>query len=123
MGYLYKMGADEILWRYVPEFECDSILVKAHGGAPGGHYAGKSTTQKILCTGLWWPKLHKDSKHIVRRTMPINKLVDHRRGMNYCYTLRYLCKHFRSGRSILLGQFSHLGRKRACATLSLPQNV
>lgn len=48
-GNLYKMGADEILQRYVPNFERDSILAKAHGGATRGHYAGKAT-------------LHKDSK-------------------------------------------------------------
>lgn len=32
-GHLYKMGADEILQRYVSDFECDSILFEAHGGA------------------------------------------------------------------------------------------
>jgi len=43
-GHLYKMGADEILRHYVPEFERRSILAKAHGGAMGGHYARKATT-------------------------------------------------------------------------------
>eukprot|EP00253_Pinus_taeda_P025288 PITA_25288 len=51
-----------IFVRYVPDFEHDSILTEAHGGATGGHYAGNETTQKILCTGLWWATLHKDSK-------------------------------------------------------------
>lgn len=44
------------------EFEKNNILVEAHGRVMGGHYAGKETAQKILCTGLWWPILHKDSK-------------------------------------------------------------
>lgn len=56
-GHLYKMGADEILRRYVPEFECDRILTEAHGGAAGGHYAGKATAHNILHVGLWWPTL------------------------------------------------------------------
>lgn len=43
-GHLYKMGFDEILRRYVPEFERSSILADAHGGAVGGHYEGKETT-------------------------------------------------------------------------------
>eukprot|EP00253_Pinus_taeda_P027851 PITA_27851 len=62
VGYLYKMGSSEILRCYVLEFEWNSILIEAHGGAAGGHYAGKETTQKILHTGFWWPTLHKDSK-------------------------------------------------------------
>eukprot|EP00253_Pinus_taeda_P012745 PITA_12745 len=52
VGHLYKMGAEEILRRYVPDFERNNILSEAHGGATGGHYAGKGTTQKILRAGL-----------------------------------------------------------------------
>jgi len=65
-GYLYKMGSDKILRRYVPDFQHSSILVEAHGGAVGGHYAGKEISQKILHTGLSWPTLHKDSKAYCR---------------------------------------------------------
>jgi len=56
------MGYDEILCRYVVEYERKSILAKAHGGITRGHYAGRETTQKILCTGLWWLIVHRDSK-------------------------------------------------------------
>ena len=42
-GQLYKMVPDEILCRYIPEYEIHSILAEAHGGVMGGHYAGKST--------------------------------------------------------------------------------
>ena len=60
--HLYKMGYDEVLQRYVSEFERRSILVDAHGGTVGGHYVGRVTAQKILRIGLWWPNLHQDSK-------------------------------------------------------------
>ena len=40
-GQLYKMGPDEILRRCVLEHENPLILVEAHSGAAGGHYAGK----------------------------------------------------------------------------------
>lgn len=40
--------------------------MKVHGGAVGGHYAGKATTQKVLRVGLWWPTLHKDAKAYCR---------------------------------------------------------
>ena len=41
-------------------------IIEAHGGAAGGRYVGKETTQKILRAGLWWPKLHKESKAYCR---------------------------------------------------------
>ena len=56
------MGNDEILRRYVPKFERRNILADAHGGVVGGNYAGRESTLKILCVGLWWPTLHQDSK-------------------------------------------------------------
>ena len=62
VGHMYKMGSNEILRRYVPEFERGSILVDAHGGATGGHYAGRVTAQNILHAGLWCPTFHQDSK-------------------------------------------------------------
>lgn len=62
VGHMYKMVIDEILRRYVLDFERDRILTKANGEVAGGHYAGKVTVHKILSTGLWWPTLHKDFK-------------------------------------------------------------
>jgi len=56
------MGHDEILRRYVPEFEREWILVEAHGWVASRHYAGRTTAQKVLRSGLWWPTLHQDSK-------------------------------------------------------------
>ena len=41
VGHLYKLGADEVLKRYVLEHERQAILAKAHGGIAGGHYAVK----------------------------------------------------------------------------------
>eukprot|EP00253_Pinus_taeda_P012726 PITA_12726 len=62
VGYLYKMGSDEILRCYVPNFEHNNILAEAHGGVVEGNYVGKEITQNILRAGLWWPTLHKDYK-------------------------------------------------------------
>eukprot|EP00253_Pinus_taeda_P023757 PITA_23757 len=44
VGHLYKMGSDEVLCRYVPEYERHSILAEAHGGVVEGHYASNVTT-------------------------------------------------------------------------------
>jgi len=38
------------------------ILLEAHEGVLGGHYARKETTHKKNFTGLWWPTLHNDAK-------------------------------------------------------------
>ena len=47
-GHLFKMGSDEILHRYVPKYERQSILAKAHGGVAGGYYAGRAIVKKIV---------------------------------------------------------------------------
>lgn len=60
------MGSDKILCRDVLEYEWQSILVEAHAGVAGGHYAGSVTMQKILRAGLWWPIVHKDSNAYCR---------------------------------------------------------
>ena len=62
VGNMYKMGSNEILRWYVPEFERSSILTDSHGGTARGNYAGRATAQNIIRTGLWWPTLHQDSK-------------------------------------------------------------
>jgi hypothetical protein len=38
------------------------ILEESHEGLARGHYAEKTTTQKVLRDGLWWPTLHRDDK-------------------------------------------------------------
>jgi hypothetical protein len=60
------MGPDEVLRRCIMEEEIPLILAEAHEGIAGGHYVGKSTTQKVLRDGLWWPTLHKDAKEYYR---------------------------------------------------------
>ena len=60
------MGPDEILRRYIPKDERQSILVEAHGGVTSGNYVRKATTQKILRVGLWWSIVYKDEKEFYR---------------------------------------------------------
>jgi hypothetical protein len=44
------------------EHERSNILVEAHEGIEGGHYARKATVQKVLHTELWCPNIHRDEK-------------------------------------------------------------
>jgi hypothetical protein len=56
------MDADRILQRYVLEHERPRVLVESHEGIVGWNYTGKAAAQKVLCTRLWWPTIHRDSK-------------------------------------------------------------
>jgi hypothetical protein len=66
-GHLYNMGVDIILIRCILEHERPRILAEANEGIERGHYAGKSIMQKVLCTGLWWPTVHGESKDYCQR--------------------------------------------------------
>jgi hypothetical protein len=61
------MGADNILRGYVLEQERPRVLKEYHDGIEGGTYAGKATMHKVLCTGLWWSTIHRDSKEYSQR--------------------------------------------------------
>jgi hypothetical protein len=62
------MGADTIFRRCVLEHERPRILVEAHEGIAGGHYAGKDIAQKVLHARLWWPTIHKDAKYCCHKS-------------------------------------------------------
>jgi hypothetical protein len=61
-GNLYKMGAYNVLRRFVLEHERPRILAEVHEGIDGGHYVGKSTAKKVFHVGMWWPTIHRDAK-------------------------------------------------------------
>jgi hypothetical protein len=59
----------------VLENEIPRILVEDHEGIEGGHYAGKSTMQKLLCAGLWWPTIHRDLKDYCQKCDVCQRVV------------------------------------------------
>jgi hypothetical protein len=67
VGHLYNMDVDNILRRCVLEHERPKILAEAHEGIARKHYAGKSTVQKALHAGLWWPTVHKYVKEYFQK--------------------------------------------------------
>lgn len=123
VGHLYNMVADEILQRYVPNFERDNILAKAYGGAVGEHYARKVTVQKILHAILWWPMLYKYSKVYCKACDACQRNGKHREGVNFQYNLKYFCNHLKNGQLTLLVQFSPSGRKLVHVISSLRRNI
>ena len=65
VGWLYKLGQDEVLRIYVLDHKRMMILVESHTGIVGGH-SGNPTTQKVLTAGLQWPTLYMDVKEFCR---------------------------------------------------------
>lgn len=64
---LYRQNLDCILLKCVDENQAKVLLNEMHEGVSGGHYMGKTTTQKVLRVGFWWPTIFKDAERLVRR--------------------------------------------------------
>ena len=47
-GFLYKLGLDEILQRFVLKHEQEDIIDESHNGFVGGHFQDNTTARKIL---------------------------------------------------------------------------
>ena len=58
---LFFKGQDQLLRKCVPEEEQFKILEFCHDRPRGGHYASKTTAQKVLESGFFWPTLFKDA--------------------------------------------------------------
>ena len=58
---LFRICADQIIRRCVPESEHLSILNFCHTLACGGHFSGRKTAAKVLQSGFYWPTLFKDA--------------------------------------------------------------
>lgn len=63
---LYRKNLDCILLKCVDENQADNLLKEMHEGLCGGHYMGKTSAQKILRIGFWWPRIFKDVERLVR---------------------------------------------------------
>ncbi|CAM8940538.1 unnamed protein product [Rhodiola kirilowii] len=59
--YYWKIGADQILRRCIPDDEVASVLSFCHEHACGGHFGPRKTARKILECGFFWPSLFRDA--------------------------------------------------------------
>ncbi|XP_076902845.1 uncharacterized protein LOC143557724 [Bidens hawaiensis] len=58
---LFKIGADQMIRRCIPEEDVRSVLEYAHSSACGGHFSGQKTARKVLTSGFYWPTLFRDA--------------------------------------------------------------
>ena len=71
---LFKICADQIIRRCVPESEQLSILNFCHTLACGGHFSGRKTVAKVLQSGFYWPTLFKDAYDFSQKCLKCQSL-------------------------------------------------
>ncbi|GJV40386.1 reverse transcriptase domain-containing protein [Tanacetum coccineum] len=59
--YLFKICADQVIWRCVYGQEAIDILTACHNGPTGGHYGANYTTKKVFDSGFFWPTIDRDA--------------------------------------------------------------
>ncbi|GKA87176.1 reverse transcriptase domain-containing protein [Tanacetum coccineum] len=65
--YLFKICADQMIWRCVSGQEVVDILTACHSGPTGGHYGANYTAKKVFDSGFYWPTIFRDAHDLVTR--------------------------------------------------------
>ncbi|GJV80363.1 reverse transcriptase domain-containing protein [Tanacetum coccineum] len=55
--YLFKICADQVIWRCVAGQEAVDILTACHSGPIGGHYGANYTAKKVFDIGFYWSNI------------------------------------------------------------------
>jgi hypothetical protein len=58
------MNYDGVLLRFLEKEDVEKVLRELHDGPTGGHFAGETTSHKILREGYYWPTLFKRCTHM-----------------------------------------------------------
>ncbi|GJS95068.1 reverse transcriptase domain-containing protein [Tanacetum coccineum] len=66
-SFLFKICADQVIWRCVSGQEAFDILKACHNGPTGGHNDANYTAKKIFDSGFYWPTIYKDAHDFVTR--------------------------------------------------------
>nr|GEY07262.1 reverse transcriptase domain-containing protein [Tanacetum cinerariifolium] len=64
--FLFKICADQVIWRCVHGKEALDILVDCNNGPTVGHHGANLTAKKIFDTGFFWPTIYKDAHEFVK---------------------------------------------------------
>nr|GFA37578.1 DNA-directed DNA polymerase [Tanacetum cinerariifolium] len=64
--FLFKIYADQVIWRCVYGKEPLDILVACQNGPTGGHPGSNLTAKKIFDSGFFWPTIYKDAHEFVK---------------------------------------------------------
>nr|GFB47886.1 reverse transcriptase domain-containing protein [Tanacetum cinerariifolium] len=64
--FLFKIYADQVIWRCVHGKEALDILEACHNGPTGGHHGTNLTAKKIFDADFFWPTIYKDAHEFVK---------------------------------------------------------
>ncbi|GJX78609.1 reverse transcriptase domain-containing protein [Tanacetum coccineum] len=65
--FLFKICADQVIWRCVHGKEALDILEACYNGPMGGgHHGTNLTAKKVFDAGLFWPTIYKDAHELVK---------------------------------------------------------
>nr|GFC46357.1 reverse transcriptase domain-containing protein [Tanacetum cinerariifolium] len=64
--FLFKIYADQVIWRYVHGKEALNILEACHNEPTGEHHGANLTAKKIFNAGFFWPTIYKDAHEFVK---------------------------------------------------------
>ncbi|XP_076947478.1 uncharacterized protein LOC143619427 [Bidens hawaiensis] len=71
---LFKIGADQMIKRCIPEEDVRSLLEHAHTPAFGGHFSRQKTARKVLTSGFYWSTLFRDAHEFTTRCLKCQQL-------------------------------------------------
>ncbi|GJR09328.1 reverse transcriptase domain-containing protein [Tanacetum coccineum] len=70
--FLFKICADQVIWRCVHGKEALDILKACHNGPTGGHHGVNLTAKKVFDARFFWPTIEKDAHELVKNLTRAN---------------------------------------------------
>ncbi|GJR33652.1 reverse transcriptase domain-containing protein [Tanacetum coccineum] len=64
--FLFKLCADQVIWRCMHDKEALDILEACHNEPTGGHHGANLTAKKVFDAGFFWPTIYKDAHELVK---------------------------------------------------------
>ncbi|GKD35522.1 reverse transcriptase domain-containing protein [Tanacetum coccineum] len=64
--FLFKICADQVIWRCVHGQKAIDILKACHNGRTGGHHGPNYTAKKVFDSGFYWPTIYRDAHDLVK---------------------------------------------------------
>nr|GEY22339.1 reverse transcriptase domain-containing protein [Tanacetum cinerariifolium] len=64
--FLFKICADQVIWRCVHGQEAVDILKACHNRPTGGHHGPNYTAKKVFDSSFYWPTIYRDAHDLVK---------------------------------------------------------